>query len=534
MTTNHQRDFLSFGDALFLYLEREGTPLNIASVAVFEGAITLNELTRFVESKLPLIPRYLQRVVVPPFNIGIPSWEYAHDFTISNHVRELSLKHGTATEFKIVASAVLSPVMDRKNPLWDLTLVHGLKRQRSALIFRVHHCLADGISGIGLLNTLLDPSPGIPKLPKHRARMPVRPARPTGSLLIEAAMQTWFTGLERVLSASDELLELAHRLATGAPNFSGGLNNGAVSGTSTNPDGEDFTRMLSELVEIPDRLPFNLVCRGPQRFEWTEVPFADLRAMKNAAGVSLNDVVLALLTSAFGRYSQSRGVSVRGRSLRIVVPVSARGCHNSNDLGNHITFAPVSTPLGTRDPKRLLASVHERMQFVKTARLPDLVALAGTVLATIPAPLQAAVAPLLSRLPISVCNTICTNVPGPKFPLYLLGHKMVRAYPYVPIGGEMGINCAVLTYDGTAHFGFTGDVHAAPHLELLPRFLNQAFMQMRRALDVRGSRVAPRRKPASAEPATSEPTHPVERVPSPVTEPQAAPVKSKAATASAA
>src|SRR5689334_11198375 len=138
-------DRLSWGDALFLYLEREGMPLNIASVSVFEGIISLEDCRRFIESKLPLLPRYLQRVVAPPFNIGLPTWEYDPEFDVCRHVKQVTLRHGTEAEFKAMAGKILSTTMDRQRPLWDLILVSGLKNGRTGLIMRIHHCLADGI-----------------------------------------------------------------------------------------------------------------------------------------------------------------------------------------------------------------------------------------------------------------------------------------------------------------------------------------------------------------------------------------------------
>ncbi len=486
MTMPKQREFLSFGDALFLYLERKGTPLHIASVCEFDGDISLAQLTRYIQSKLPQIPRYLQRVVLPPLGMGPPSWEPATDFDLRNHLHQVTLKHATVSEFKAAAATILNPLMDRCNPLWDVTLVHGLKGGHTGLIFRVHHCLADGISGIGLLNTLLETTPHIPTLPKRLRRTSSAPevSEAAGARLIEAAMETWFTGIERILTASDGVLRIAQQI-TGFSNGNG-LGHQGISGQA--PSAEDLPRVLSELIAMPDRLPFNSVCRGPQRFEWTTAPFAELRAIKAATGTTINDIVLTVLTAALRRYCEMRGTKVKGRGLRIIVPVSVRTAHDSSDLGNHITFTPVTTPLHIRNPRKLLDAVHERSQFGKSARLAELVGLAGTVLGTIPPPLQAAIAPVLSELPISVCNTICTNVPGPRAPLYLLGRKLVNAYPYVPIGGEMGLNIAVLTYNGTAFFGFTGDIHAAPRLELLPRFLNESVKELIEAVGIKPHR----------------------------------------------
>ena len=162
MQSNGQSDVhgdrLSWGDTVFLHLEREGMPLNVACVCVFDGDIAFEACVPFIESKLPLIPRYLKRLVAPPLNIGLPSWEYDSTFEIRNHVREVTLRHGTETELKALAGKILSTVMDRQHPLWDLTFVHGLKGNRTALIIRLHHCLADGIAGVGIMNALIDAS----------------------------------------------------------------------------------------------------------------------------------------------------------------------------------------------------------------------------------------------------------------------------------------------------------------------------------------------------------------------------------------
>lgn len=492
MHSPSEPEFLSFGDALFLYLERKGTPLNIASVTIFDGTITSDELTRFVESKLPLIPRYLQKVVMPPFNVGLPSWEFDPSFDIKNHIHEVTLKRGTDSELKSLAGKILSTTLDRQHPLWEFNLIHGLKGKRTGLLVRVHHSLADGLSGIGLLNILMDTTPSVPRIVKRKKiRVPAAPRRAPESLFLEPALQSWFSTVQRVLTAGNQLLLMAQRLTGAASDKT--IESAGQSATGANgsmPSMDDLVRLLPELTGLPDRLPFNVLCQGPQNFEWTEIPFAELKAIKDKCGTTINDVVLTLLTSAFRRYSESCGVNVRGRSLRIVVPVSTRQETAGNDLGNHITFAPVSTPLGIHNPRKLLSAVHERMQFVKAVRVAEFVGFAGNLLGTIPSPLQPVLASALSELPLSVCNTICTNVPGPKVPLYLLGRKMTCAYPYVPIGGEMGINCAALTYNGTAFFGFTGDAHAAPRLKLMPKFVEAGMEEFRKVIGIRGAKAS--------------------------------------------
>jgi diacylglycerol O-acyltransferase / wax synthase len=462
MTNGHQNNSFSFGDALFLYVEREGQPLNIAGVSVFEGEIKLKDCIAFIESKLPLIPRYRQRVVFPAFDLGLPRWEFDCKFDIRNHVRQVRLKHGTEQELKALAGKIVSDRLNRERPLWDFTLAR-LQGGRMGLVVRIHHCLADGIAGVGVMNVIMDTIPDA--RPIHRKEQPVeastRPKDATAVIL-------------------DGLAKSYLSLVSGALTLQTGLLNMAQEAVA-NPTGPpaELVRLLSELAAPAERLPFNRVCKGPQKFAWTEVPLPDIKAVKNICGGTVNDVVLTTVTLAFGRYAEQRGVDLKGRSLRIVIPVNVRGNGDATELGNQISFVPVPAPLDIRDPQKLLDVVRERVEILKRARAADFVGLFGGLLSSLPSAFWANAGPIVSQLPLSLCNIICTNVPGPQAPLYLMGHKMLKWYPWVPIGGLMGINCAILTYNGTAFFGFTGDVHAAPDLERLEKFVDHSFAELR-------------------------------------------------------
>ncbi len=501
MPESAKSEALSFGDALFLYLEREGMPLHIASVSVFEGAVPFSDFARFIESKLSLVPRYRQRVVMSPLNIGLPAWEYDPSFNIQNHLREVVLRRDTEREFQAAASRILSATMDRSKPLWDLTLVQGLPGGRTGLITRIHHCLADGLAGIGLMNALLDPSPAIPRFPKRRART-LPP--PTPATLLDSFITGTFSAVQRVLAAHSQLLTMAQSLAAPAGSAPGKPETRSPeSGNGDIPMMEQLSDLVLELATPAERLPFNVVCRGPQNFNWAEIPLADIQEIKQACEATVNDVALTAIALAVRRYAMLHGTSLKGRRLRIVVPVSVRAKNEINELGNRITFLPVSIPLDISDPRALIAAVREQMQILKTSHVAELVGLAGTLLGATPFPVQALLGPIASQLPLSICNLIFTNVRGPVMPLYLLGHRMLSCYPYVPIGGEMGINCALLTYDGTAYFGFTGDVHAAPDLARLEKFLVKSFAEMRPAAGLPPARRRPARPETKAKSATS-------------------------------
>ena len=461
-------DRLSWGDTVFLHLEREGMPLNVACVCVFDGEIPFEACVQFVESKLPLIPRYLKRVVPPPLNIGLPSWEYDPTFDIHRHVREVTLKHGSEAELKTLAGKILGTVMDRQHPLWDLTFVRGMKGNRSALIFRLHHCLADGIAGVGIMNVIMDASPVAPRLPRRKLRLRIPPRPDVLTSLTNGCVDSYSEFVKRILAAMADLSTMAERFA---------LNGGSVAT-------DEFASLLPELSASTERLRFNVFYRGPQKFAWAEIPLAEIKAIKSTCGTSVNDVILALVTATIRRYLILHGDRVKGRLLRMMVPVNLRGNDSPGELGNRISLVPVTIPLDIRDPGKLLAAVHKRTEFLKRSHAAELVSLAGGLIGMFPTAAQALGGHILSRLPFSPFNMVCTNVPGPQYPLYMLGHKMLHCYPYVPIGGEMALNCAILTYNGAAYFGFSGDVHAAPDLRRLEALLKLSFTELREAAGI--------------------------------------------------
>jgi len=464
-----QSDRLSWGDSVFLHLEREGMPLNVASVCTFEGDISLEDCVQVIESKLPLLPRYLKRVASAPFGLGLPSWEYDPDFDLRRHMRQEMLQRGTQTELKDLAGKLFSTVMDRQHPLWDMTVVRRLRRNRTGIIFRLHHCLADGIAGVGIMNVLLDSNPQAPLPPKAKVKFQVPPPRDALSSLTAGFVDSYSDFIKRILSAMADLLSMAERVAA---------NGGDVA-----PD--EFAGLFPEITAFTQRLRFNVLYRGPQKFACTAIPLAEVKMIRQKCGTSVNDVILAIVTATVRRYCEAHGENVKGRLFRMMVPVNLRGSNTPSELGNRISLVPVTVPLNIREPRKLLAAVHKRTEFLKQMHAAELVSLAGGLIGMLPTSLQGLAGPLASQLPVTPFNLVCTNVPGPQSPLYLLGHKLLDWYPYVPVGGEMAVNCAILSYNGQIYFGFSGDVHAAPDLRKLEKLLEASFLELREAVDLR-------------------------------------------------
>jgi diacylglycerol O-acyltransferase len=285
----------------------------------------------------------------------------------------------------------------------------------------------------------------------------------------------------RALSAFEDVSNMAERF----------FANGEDAAT------DEFTRLLPELSAPTERLRFNVLYRGPQKFAWARIPLADVKAIRQTCGTSVNDVILALVTASIRRYLELHGDRVKGRLFRMMVPVNLRGSSSPGELGNRISLVPVTVPLDIRNPRKLLAAVHERTEFLKRVHAAEWVSLSGGLIGMFPNAVQALAGRILNRLPFTPFNMVCTNVPGPQVPLYLLGHKILHCYPYVPVGGEMALNCAILTYNGTAYFGFSGDVQAAPDLQRLETLLKLSFRELRAAAGVRPPRQEVKKKQTS-------------------------------------
>lgn len=455
---------LSGIDAAFLYLERKEIPLHIASVALFEEPIPFEEFVENIDSKLHLLPRYQQVVVAPPFDLGYPTWEPDPEFDIRRHIFHVELESpGGEAELSALAGRILSQLMDRNKPLWEIYVVSGLKDGRGAMIARVHHALADGVSGAALLKIMLDPTPrGSRAIRKPRHRYVPAPA--VESSLPDALTSAIHSSLESLIAAEAGILDFAQSL----------LGERMQTGLA------ELAALIPEWATPPQRLPFNKPCTGDRLFTWAEFDFADLQAVRERVGCKVNDVILTVLNRALVKYVKMHGGSVTKRFLHVVCPVNIRSEEQSHSLGNRITFLPVILPMDEPNAMRMLQGIAARTQTMKSARAAELVAIAASWLGAAPPPLQKlfwGAIPLL-KLPVPLFNIICTNVPGSPVPLYSVGKRMVASYPQVPTGYELGVGCAAQTYHGRIFFGLTADANAAPDVNKLRDFIQTSYREV--------------------------------------------------------
>ncbi len=459
---------LSGVDASFLYLERKEIPLHIAAVFIFERPIPFDSFVRNVSSKLHLLPRYRQVVTPAPMNIGYPTWEDDPKFRIRRHIFRTHLEaSGGEKELEDLAGRIMTPLMDRSKPLWDIHVVDGLEHGRGALILRVHHSLADGLGVVALVNILFDSTPVVsPPPPKPRTRRPKQPASKPS--LLGAVVNGIRSSVEHFVTAELGLLDFAQNLLKDRSRLAGAAS------------------LFPEALGAVERLPFNKPCSGDRKFCWAELSLTDAKAVKTAAGGRVNDVVLTALTRAVARYVELHGQTVTRRLIRIVCPVNLRG-DTGESLGNQITFMPVALPMDIKDPVSHLRAVASRTEAAKEVRSAELITIAASFLGAAPPPIQAAMWRGISNviLPLPLFNMICTNLQGSPIPLYCQGSRMIAAYPQVPTGYELGINCAVHSYCDKLQFGFIADAHVAPDVGRLRDLLYAAFEELCTATGVR-------------------------------------------------
>lgn len=450
-------------DASFLHIEDDSSPMHIASTAIFEGPPPAHaDVLRMVASKLPLVPRYRQKVRFVPLELGRPVWVDDVHFNLDYHVRHTALPSpGSDVQLRNLVGRVMSQTLDRSKPLWEMWVVEGLEDGHWALISKSHHAMVDGVSGTDLLAVVLDNEP-------DPVRSPPPPWQPTPELsqveLIGAAVA------ERVFSPY-EALRGARSLVTRPRRL--------VSEVVTT------SRGLSSLARLARPQPLSSL-NGPigphRRYTWARGTVSDIKAVRGALGGTLNDVVLAAITQGFRELLLSRGESV-DRSVRTMVPVSVRKADQKGSYDNRVSAMFAELPVGLTDPVERLHAVTAQLQGLKESHQ----AVAGETLTSLagfaPPALLAAGTRLALRLPQRNLNTVTTNVPGPRVQLYAAGRRMLEAFPYVPLAGQLRIGVAIFSYLDSLNFGVTGDYDSTPDLDVLARGISTGLTDLKKAAE---------------------------------------------------
>ncbi len=467
----HHSGRLSPTDASFLYLERRECPMHIGALCRFDGELPFDRYRESIAAKLTRLPRFRERVVPAPWNLGHPTWETDPDFDLDRHVVLHRLEgDGDEEDLRAKVNELVAARLDRECPLWELHVIHGLADGSSAVLSKVHHAMVDGVGGNAILTTIMDlerdpPPPSFED--RYQPTTPLDRRARIGDAIWDAtrgSIDSWSNVLR-------SLTEVGRHF-----DFEKAQSVLAVWGET-----------LPTLLRPPRSLPFNRACSGERNFQWTRVSFAEARAIRAALGGTVNDVVLAALGGAVGKYLEHHGQDPQGRMMRVMVPVNARPAGAAGDLGNQVSVLPVGVPIGLSDPVHRLKVIRGTTRTLKDGMIADGVSLFSGLGGAVPPPLFAAFGSMAvaSAPPF---NMVCTNVPGPQIPLYACGHRLRAYYPYVPVGFQMGVGCAIFSYDQQLFIGLNSDRKACPDADVLCGFLDDAFAEMR---DLAGVEVQP-------------------------------------------
>ena len=445
---------LSARDAWFLYAERPATPLDLGTVYVFEGGSQVPGgrgalgIEQTIKERIHLVPRYRQRIQRVPMNVAHPVWVDDSNFDLGAHVlREVLPPPGDGAALRRLVMRILSRPLDMRRPLWEMTIVTGLRNDRVVIVNRAHHAMVDGVSTVDILTLLLDTTPESYTPDPPAEEWKPRPA-PTNWQLIRPML--WNVGAQR----KDERTVLP-----------------AVWNTTQLP-WKSLFKLSGKMVTPRPDLFFNRKI-GPQRTgRGLKVPLAAFKALKDRFGCTVNDAVLAVVSEGLHRWFKARGESVPEK-VRVFCPVSVRGDGSRGRIGNQISGMVLELPTGDLTIEQRLQSIKVTTGDLKRTR--QAVAadkLAG--LADWAPPTLLVLAGRLMSNPQGGANINVTNVPGPQFPLYSGGAQLQEVWPFAPLYPSMGLGIAIVSYNGDAYFGLTADPGLVSDVEEFTTKLREA------------------------------------------------------------
>jgi len=490
---------LSTQDATFIYGESQSGPLHLGSIGLFEGRIDFNGLLAHFDERMHLVPRYRQRLVEVPLNLAHAMMEDDPEYSLDNHVYLHQLPDAMSEGDALAEMMrIYQKPLDRKHPLWELHTFHNLEGDRTALMWKVHHCMIDGVSGVELLKVMYDfrAEPGDIAQPSE----PWVPARPSSLIRrfaeairdqIQSAVNSTINATVEAIEDPASVAERARELGVAARLMSG-LATRRIAATPWN------SRPITQ-----DRI-----------VAWTSLLFADFRAIRSAFGGSVNDVVLAILTEGAARYLQHHGYAVEGQQLCLGCPVNVRTRAEKSSLGNRVSMMFPTAPAAPMDIVERLKLIREETERIKAAgsaqALDAMMQLGDAIPPSMIGPAARAATTMLDvagrlaqwadraprpegfGLPALGINFVATNVPGVQVPQYVNGHVCLDMIPLVPLGATLGYGVAILSYYRNLYFGLMAEPHVMPDVALMKAFIDEAFAELkRRCVEHSASRAEP-------------------------------------------
>jgi WS/DGAT/MGAT family acyltransferase len=461
-TSGDHLDRLTAVDASFLTNESSSSHMHVGAILIFEGPPPLYvDLVEHIRGRLNQVPRFRQRIVVPPLEAGRPLWADDVNFNLTYHIRHTGLPEpGGEDKLRQLAARVFSQQLDRSKPLWELWLVQGLERDRFAILTKTHHAMVDGVSGVDIGTVLFDLE-AVPQPSERIDDWKPRPEPSTSTLVTRAATDLASAPIklaERALEAVRNPEATARRIAEGLEGV------GEVVGALADP--------------APD-VPLNQEIGPHRRFVWARSELATFKRIKNGLGGTVNDVVLAVVTGALREWLHGRGVRTEGLELRALVPVSIRSEDERGNLGNKIAVMRGPLPVYVADPVRRLRVVTEAMEGLKRSKQ----ALGAEVISRFNDFAPPTLLAQASRVNFStrLFNLIVTNVPGPQLPLYVLGREMEEIFPVAFLPQNHTLAIAIMSYNGRIGFGLLADYDSVEDVELISEGISASLAELEEA-----------------------------------------------------
>jgi diacylglycerol O-acyltransferase / wax synthase len=476
---------LSSLDASFLYLESSSSPTHVGGMSVFEGAMSFEKYFRFLEERIHLVPRYRQRLAEVPFNLAHATLEDDPDFKLENHVKRHRLRRGI-TEAEVIEEAlrVYEPPLDRSRPLWENHLLEGVK-DRTVIVQKIHHALVDGVSTVEMSVIMSDFGPTPNKIEPPATPWQPAPLPSQGERLVSAIRDLL---LNQVDTVSRNLLEFIREPWGAADRM--------------RETAEAMRAMAESLARPIVMTPWQGGVVGQRRsFALCRQPFADYRAIRNAFGGTVNDVVLTVLTEGAARYLKHHGWPAAGQQFRLGCPVSVRRPEEKSDLGNRVSMMFPMIPAESIDLLERLKLISEETTRIKKAGLPQAMDRMGPLLDVVPAFFTALAGrvgttaldwasaaygmlgltprPAVFPLPAMGISFIATNVPGVQVPMYMDGHKLLYSTGFVGPGGTLGFGVPITSYNQEMFFHLTADPRLMPDVDRMKQFVDDSFAELR-------------------------------------------------------
>jgi diacylglycerol O-acyltransferase / wax synthase len=453
-------DRLTAVDASFLHQEGPVSHMHIGALVRVRGpAPRYDDFLDSIRSRLHLVPRYRQRLVYPPAGTGRPLWADDTDFSLEYHVRHTALPApGSDEQLSNLSARVFSQQLDRSKPLWELWLVEGLADGGYALLSKSHHAMIDGIAGVDLGTVLFDLGPE--RMPPPTDLEPWSPdPDPNPFDLLTAGIAGMTKATVAVIAKALSKLAQPERALEDAQVAAEGL--GEIAWAALNP--------------APPS-PLNVPIGPHRRFAGIACDLADFKTVKNAFGGTVNDVVLAVVAGALRHWLHSRGVRTAGLELRALVPVSVRVASEQSAGGNRLAVMRGPLPVYVEDPVERLAVVRESMDDLKESKQ----AVGAEVLTSMQQFAPPTVLAQASRLNFStrLFNMLVTNIPGPQFPLYVLGEQIASVFPIAFLPKDHALAIAIMSYNGQMNFGLLGDYDAMPDLNAFGDAIETALAEL--------------------------------------------------------